>query len=121
MYFTDGAGTPAPIRSWSPSDVSATAVVEPIMVLGKEVAAVIAAVRRPHEHVNVVPVGNVVVEDDTGMVVELDQHNRGMNPVVEGVAITPRAIPREPGLLEMRPHFGEANRRMNITVPPGVL
>jgi hypothetical protein len=53
---------------------SMTAVVKPI-VLGEEITSVVVAVGRPHDGVDVEAGGLGIGEEDTGMVVVLDQEH----------------------------------------------
>jgi hypothetical protein len=71
------------------------------VVAGEEVGAVVTAVRGSQDRVDVMPAGFVVVERGAGMMVELDQYDRAVDPIVERIAVSTAAEPREPGLIEM--------------------
>ena len=73
-------------------------VVEAGVVLAEQVAAVVVAVGRADDRVDVVPRRGVVVEHDPALVVELDEEDRAVQAVVEDVVLAEAAPPGEPGV-----------------------
>ena len=66
-----------------------------LVVLAEEVLAVVVAVWRPHERVDVVAQRLVVVERDADLRVELDQQDRAVDAVSEDRLLVGRADPGE--------------------------
>ncbi len=56
------------------------------VVAGKKIGAVVAAVGRAQDRVDVVVRGLFVVEHDAGMVIELDQDDGAVDAVIEHAA-----------------------------------
>ena len=76
-------------------------VIELLVVLAKEVGAIVATIRGAHDRVHVMTTGHLVVEHHPWMMVELDQDRRVVDAVVEGRLVIEAAVPREPRLVEM--------------------
>ena len=70
------------------------AVVELLVVLGEEIGAVVAAVRCADHGVHVKAGRFVVVEHDTRVVIELDEHDGTVHPVVERRVVAGSPVPR---------------------------
>src|ERR1017187_7389636 len=81
--------------------LTASLVLEARVVLGQEVGTVVTAVGRANDGVDVMPRRLGIVERDTRKVLELDQHDGAVQPVVEGVSWVGAAHPRDPGAVEM--------------------
>jgi len=81
--------------------VDALGVVKLGVIPREEVGAVITAVGGPQDRVDVMPAWFVVVERDAGMAVELDQHDRALDPIVERIGVATAAEPREPRVIEV--------------------
>ena len=86
-------------------------MVELLVVLAKEVGAVVAAVRGAHDGVHVMSAGHLVVEHHAGMMVELDEDHRAVHPVVERRLVVEAAVPREPCLVEVGDDLLASSRR----------
>src|SRR5271170_3386490 len=89
-------------------------------MLAQEIAAVIVAIRRAHDGMNVVARRLVVVVDDARLVVELDEDYRREDPVIEGAMVVDRADPGEMSRVEMALHLGPANLGMARPNAPGI-
>ena len=61
-----------------------------------------------------------VVEHDTGVVVELDQHDGAVDAVVERILVAGAADPREPRFVEVCVDLGRAHDRVIVATPPDV-
>jgi hypothetical protein len=57
-------------------------VVEAHVVLRQEVGTIVTAVRRPNDGVDMMPRRLGIVETDTRTMLELDQHDRAVQPLV---------------------------------------
>jgi len=86
-----------------------------VVVLAKKIAAVIVAIGRAHDSMDVVARRLVVIVDDARLVVELDEDYRREDAVVEGAMVVDRADPGEMSSVEMALHLGPANR---VMAPP---
>ena len=82
----------------------AVRVVVPFVVLSQEVDTVVAAIGRPDQGVDVMARWDLVVENDPRMMVELDQNDGAVYPIVERAIVAGRSHPRKPGLVEMLLH-----------------
>lgn len=99
----------------------AAGAIEALVVFGQQVSAVVAAVWRAHEHVDVVARRIDVVEDDAVVVVELDERHRAVHAVVERIGLAVAAVPGEPRLVEVRrrsSHACDPGRSDELTLPP---
>ena len=67
-------------------------------MLAQEIAAVIVAIWRAHDGMDVVARRLVVVVDDARLVVELDEDYRREDPVIERAMVVDRADPGEMSL-----------------------
>src|SRR2546428_14045204 len=76
-----------------------------LVMLAKEIFAVVVAVRRANDGMNVATGGLVVGERDPGLVVELDQDDRAVDAVVEDAVLLAAAHPGEVGLLQVLLHL----------------
>jgi hypothetical protein len=92
-----GTAVDAPRRSRT---VSSRRPVVPSVVAAQEVLAVVAAVRGTDDGVHVEQFGFVVVEEYALVAVVLDEQDRAVHLVVEGVAVGVAADPRDVGLVE---------------------
>src|SRR5918997_1312315 len=75
-----------------------------LVVLPEQILAVVVPVRRAHDAVDVLPRGLPSLYTrhvDRRLVVELDQHHRALDPVVEDAVRTRPADPGEVGLVQM--------------------
>ncbi len=61
-------------------------MVEPLVMLAEQIETVVAAVWRADDAVNVIARWHDIVERDARMVIELDEHDRALDPVVEGAS-----------------------------------
>src|SRR5271163_1338159 len=59
----------------------------------EQLLAIIVAVRRPHDGVDVEFLRTVIGEEDTAMMVELKHHDRALHPVIEGAGLIMAADP----------------------------
>ncbi len=69
---------------------------------------------------NVIARWHDIVERHARMVIELDEHDRTMDPVVEGAIIGDRTHPGEVGLIQMLVHFGHLHPRMALARPANI-
>src|SRR5690348_1199056 len=76
-------------------------VLEPCVVLPQIIHPVVVAVRRAHHRVDVIPGRFVAVERDAGLMIELDEDHRAVNPVVEDILVARSAHPDEMGAVKM--------------------
>src|ERR1700744_2067887 len=76
------------------------------IVLTEQVLAVVVAVRRAHHGVDMVARRRVVVVDDAGLVVELDQDDRAQDAIVERARIVERTDPGESRVVKMTLRLG---------------
>ena len=81
-----------------------------LVVLAQQILAVVVAVRRPHDRVDVNAAGHFRPgQRDRRLMIELDQDHRAVDPVVED-GIAPRgADPGEVRGVEVLPHFLHAD------------
>ena len=93
-------------------------MVEPLVMLAEQIQTVVAAVWRADNGVNVIARWHGIVERDAGMVIELDEHDRAMDPVAEGAIIGDRTHPGEAGLIQMLIHFGHLHPGVAPPVQP---
>ena len=82
----------------------AVRVVVSFVVLSQEVDTVVAAIGRSDQGVNVMRRWDLVVENDPRMMVELDQNDGAVHPIVERTIVASRSHPRKPSLVEMILH-----------------
>ena len=85
------------------------------VVLAQKIAAIIVAIGRAHDSMDVVARRLVVIVDDARLVVELDEDYRREDAVIEGAMVVDRADPGEMSSVEMALHFGPANL---VMAPP---
>jgi len=95
-------------------------VVVPGVVLAQKIAAVIVAIGRAHDSMDVVARRLVVIVDDARLVVELDEDYRREDAVIEGAMVVDRADPGEMSSVEMALHLGPANLVMAPPNAPGI-
>ena len=95
-------------------------VVVPGVVLAQKIAAVIVAIGRAHDSMDVVARRLVVIVDDARLVVELDEDYRREDAVVEGAMVVDRADPGEMSSVEMALHLGPAKLVMAPPNAPGI-
>ena len=88
------------------------------VVLAQEIAAVIVAIGRAHDSMDVVTRRLVVIVDDARLVVELDEDYRREDAVIEGAMVVDRADPGEMSSVEMALHLGPANLGMARRMRP---
>ena len=69
-----------------------------LAVQPKKVFAVVVAIRRANYRMNVVARRLVDVQRDSALMVELDEDDRAVNPIVENALLVRAAHPREVGL-----------------------
>ena len=84
-------------------------VVVLFVMLTQQVLAVVVAVWRSHQGMDVVARRLIVVDRDAALVVELDQDHRAVDAVIERAGRIAVSHPGEPGLVQMRRHFVEAD------------
>src|SRR5450755_3421374 len=84
------------------------------------IETVVAAVWRADDGVNVIARWHDIVERDARMGIELDEHDRAMDPVVEGAIIGDRAHPGEVGLIQMLIHFGHLHPGVALAGPADI-
>ena len=88
----------------------------------QQVHAVVAAVGRAHNGVNVEFGRQLVGEEHAGVMIELDHHHRALNPVVESVVLAGAADPAKMRGVEMALDFFDARgarafgQRLNVGV-----
>ena len=63
--------------------------------------AVVVAVRRPHDGMDVESFRILIGEEDAAMVIEFDHHHRTLHPVIERAGLVMTADPAEPSLVQM--------------------
>ena len=73
-------------------------VVNLLAVLSKEVFAVVVAIRRANYRMDMVTCGLVVIKRNSALMVELDEDDWTMNPVVENALLVRATHPRQVGL-----------------------
>src|SRR6185437_8685400 len=100
--------------------VVAVGVVKLVVVPGEEVGAVVTAVGGAQDCMDVMPAWFVVIERRAGMVVELDKHNRAVNPIIERIRVAGTAEPREPGLIKVGINLRGAHGGVVIARPAQV-
>ncbi len=103
-----------------PECVGAVGVIEALVMLTQEVRPVIAPVGRAHDGVDVIGRGNGIVERHAGLVVELDEHHRAVDPVVEGPVVTHGPHPGEVGFVEMPVHLRHLHPAVTFAGPAGI-
>src|SRR5437868_7745484 len=81
-------------------------------MLAQEVFAVVIAVGRTHDRVDVVARRTLVVEGGATLVVELDKYDRAVDAIAEDALGPNLAGPAEVGLAEVPPDFVHAQLRM---------
>ena len=82
------------------------------IVLAQQVLAIVVAVRRAHDGVDVIARGLVVGIDDPRLVVELDEHDRAVDAVVERPVIVVRADPGKVRVAQVIERLLELDFRM---------
>src|SRR5262245_38389719 len=95
-------------------------VIVPGVVLAQQVAAVVVAVRRAHDGVDVVARRRVVVVGDAGLVVELNEDHRAQDSVIERACVVEWADPREMRVVKVALRLSPADLRMSRPQLPGV-
>src|SRR5579863_666002 len=78
------------------------------VVPAQQIEAVVVAVRRPDDRVNVKFGRFWIGQEHAGMVVELDESHRTLYPVIEWTLFREAADPAEMGVRQMALDFGEA-------------
>src|SRR5262245_50615095 len=63
------------------------------IVLAQQVLAVIVAIGRTHHRMDVVAGGTIIVIDDAGLMIELDEYHRIEDAVVEGADVVEGSDP----------------------------
>ena len=77
-----------------------------LVVLPQQVLAIIVAIRRPYDDVNVAPVVLFVLRKClAGLMIEFDDEYRAVNAVVKNAIHFYAASPREIGIAKMALHF----------------
>src|SRR5215813_3130360 len=71
------------------------------VVLSEQILAVVVAVGRADDRVDMIARGLVVVERDAALVIELDQDDRAVDAVVVDAVLRHAADPREAGLVQV--------------------
>src|SRR5919201_1207077 len=79
--------------------------VVPRVVLAEQILAVIVPVRRPHQRMDVIAGRLVVVERHPVQMIELDQDDWALNPIIEDAVVVDAADPYEVGLGDMLGHL----------------
>ena len=79
-----------------------------LVVLAQQVEAVVVAVRRPHDSVDVEFGRLRVGQEHTGVVVELNERHRTLHPVIEGAVFGKSTDPAEMSVGQMALDLGEA-------------
>ena len=100
--------------------VSQRGVVVLGVVLAQEIAAVIVAIGRAHDSMDVVARWLVVVVDDARLVVEFDEDYRREDAVIEGAMVVDSADPGKMSSVEMALHLGPATLGMARPNAPGI-
>src|SRR5579875_4177677 len=90
-------------------------MIELLVMLPQQILAIVIAVRGSHQCMNVIACMLVVVERDSGLMIELDQDNGAVDSIIKRAHIVDRADPGEIGLVEMRLHFLEPDFGMART------
>jgi hypothetical protein len=96
----------------------------PLVVLSKQVLAVVVPVGGPHDAVDVLPRSLPPIHPrhvDGGLVVELDEDHRALNPVVEDAVRLRLSDPGEVRLVQVLPHLAHLHLRVAIPQVPDVL
>ena len=94
-------------------------------MLAEQVLAVVVAVRRAHDDVDVLAaglagIGGEMPQVGRPLVVELDQHHRAVYPIVEHAIVAIPADPREMRAVEVSPHLLEFHPRVAVGHVAGV-
>src|SRR5207245_4917921 len=92
----------------------------PLVVLAQQILAVVVSVWGPDHGVNVIPRWLVVVEGYAVQMIELDQDDRAVDPVVEGAVILDATHPHEVGVGEMSRHLRHFHASMSVSHASGV-
>src|SRR5262245_59548134 len=92
-------------RRWSAVGVAGPRVVELLVVLAQQVAPVVVAVGGANDRVNVATGGLVVVESDSPLMVELDEDDGAVKPIVEDALLVDPPHPREVSLRQVALHL----------------
>ena len=71
------------------------------IVLAQQVLAIVIAIRRAHNRVDMVAGGFIVVVDDARLVVELDEDHRIEDAIVKGASVIEQADPSEMRLTQV--------------------
>lgn len=103
-----------------PGDVGTGAVIKPLVMLPEEIDTVVTRVWRANKGVDVITRGHDIVERNARMMIELDQHDGAMDPVVEGTIIGYRAHPGKVGLIEMPIDFAHLHPGVAFGGPASV-
>src|ERR1051326_2987154 len=90
------------------------------VVLAQEIAAVVVAIGRAHDGMDVVARRLVVIVDDARLMVELDENHRREDAVIERAIVVDRADPGEMSSVEMALHLSPANLSMAGPNAPGI-
>ena len=96
------------------------AVIKPLVMLAEEIDTVVTAVWRANKGVDVITRGHDIVEGNARMMIELDQHDGTMDPVVEGTIIGYRAHPGKVGLIEILIDFAHLHPGVAFGGPTNV-
>ena len=85
----------------------------PLVMLAQQISAVIVAVGRAHDNVNMIFVMIFVLGKSlTGLMIELDQQHRAMDPIIENAFFFHAADPGKISVFEVRMGFGQFDPRV---------
>lgn len=85
----------------------------PPVMLAQQISAVIVAVGRAHDDVNMIFVMLFVLgEGLAGLMIELDQQHRAMDAIIENAVFFHAADPGKVSVFEVRMGFGQFDRRV---------
>ena len=77
-----------------------------LVVLAQQILAVVVAVGRAHDHMNMIFIGlGVFAERDAALVIELDDDHRTLDAIVKCTVVRHAAHPAEISVFEMLLHF----------------
>jgi len=94
-----------------------------LVVLTQEVLAVVVSIRSAHDAVDVLASGRPrqISEGNWQLVIELDEDNGALHPVIKNTLRIRSADPGEPSVVEMTSHFLHLHLRVSIVHISNVL
>src|SRR5688572_10187168 len=90
-------------------------MVEMFVMLAQEILAVVVAVGRTHDGMNVLTRRLIVVQGNARLMVELDEDHRTVNPIIERAHLVTGTDPSKRGFRQMVLHFLQSD--LGVTGP----